>query len=328
MLVTEFMPFAAIFSFLISLFLSKMIASRIRSPRLMGVDVHKPDRPHVPKIGGLGFTTAYSVIMVLSLLMGGGLVELALLVSPLIAAGIGFLEDVRELHPILKPLLLMIPGVPIILLSAYNPYPVIPIVGGIRITLIYPILILAAYTVVANAINSVDVLNGSLALSTVPILFLLAGISWIEGAANATLACLVLTASLLGFLKFNWFPAKIFGGNGGSNLVAAVITTVAITARLEVVTLVALLPHILNEFLIIVSMGGLKSGKSLVSRPINLVSGLIVASRRLTDPLTLVRLITSQRPMSEVAISKSIAVLCIYSSILAAITYLIGRLAL
>ncbi|MEM0444958.1 MAG: hypothetical protein QXY54_03210 [Nitrososphaerota archaeon] len=326
MLVAGVMILSVISSLIISMVLSGLLAHHLRSPRFMGVDVHKPEKPRIPKIGGLALAAAYGVVMLMNMLVGGGSAELVLLVSPLIAAVIGLLEDARELNPLAKPLLLLLPALPVLLLSTYNPYPIIPIIGGVRITLIYPILVLVAYTVVANAINSVDVLNGSLALSALPILLLLAALSWLEGVFGAATACLVLSAALLGFLRYNWYPAKIFGGNVGSNLVAAVVTTVAIVARLEVVTMVALLPHILNEFFIIVSMGGLKSGKSLASRPIEFVSGLIVASRKPSDPLTLVRLIASQRPMSEVAISKSIAVISIYSSLLAAATYLIGRL--
>ncbi len=286
--------------------------------------MHKPDRPRLPKIGGLAFTTSYSAVMILSWLMGGGVSGLVLLVSPLISAVIGLIEDVRELNPVVKPLLLLLPGIPVLLFSVYNPYPVIPLVGGIRITLLYPLLVLAAYTIVANAVNSVDVLNGSLVLSTFPVLLLLAAVSWLRGSETSALASLALAAALLGFLRYNWYPAQVFSGNVGSNLVAAVITTVAITARIEVVTLVALLPHILNEFFIIVSMGGLKSGKAFAARPIRVVRGMIVSSPRLGDPITLVRLITLQNPMGEASVSKRMALLSTYSSVLALITYLIG----
>ncbi|MEM1533627.1 MAG: hypothetical protein QW059_00995 [Nitrososphaerota archaeon] len=327
MSVAEFI-LLTLLSFLSSFLLSRAIARNIRSPMLMGVDVHKPNRPHVPKIGGLAFTLGYSAAMILNWFMGGGVAGLVLIVSPIIAAAIGLLEDVKELNPYVKPLLLLLPGIPILILSAYSPYPIIPLLGNIRITIIYPVLMLAAYTVVANAVNSVDVLNGSLALSTLPVLILLAAVSWIEGGLSQALACIVLSASLLGFLRYNWYPARVFSGNIGSNLIAAVITTVAITARIEVVTLVALLPQILNEFFIIVSMGGLKSGKSLAARPIRVVGGMIVSSSKLSDPITLVRLITSQRPMGEADVSKRMALLGVYSSILALITYLIMRVKL
>ncbi|GBC70275.1 putative undecaprenyl-phosphate N-acetylglucosaminyl 1-phosphate transferase [Candidatus Calditenuaceae archaeon HR02] len=316
--------FLVLLSFAASWMLTWVIVKYVRSARLIGVDVHKPDRPRLPKIGGLAFTASYSTVMLLHWLLGGGIVGLVLVVSPLVAAAIGLLEDVRELNPWVKPLLLLLPGIPVLLFSAYIPYPIIPLVGSIRITLLYPLLVLAAYTVVANAVNSVDVLNGSLVLSTLPVLILLAAISWLVGWETPALASLALGASLLGFLRYNWYPARVFSGNIGSNLVAAVITTVAITARLEVVTLVALLPHILNEFFIIVSMGGLKSGKAFAARPIRVVKGMIVSSPRLGDPITLVRLITLQNPMGEAAVSKRIALLSAYSSILALMTYLIG----
>jgi len=316
----------AVASLTLSLTLTRLIAYRLRYPRLMGVDVHKSGRPLVPRVGGLALTASYTASMLIYWILDRGPAALTLLSSPLIAAAVGLVEDLRELNPFVKPILLMLPAIPVIALSTYNPYPAIPFVGGARLTIIYPVLIFAAYTVVANAVNSVDVLNGSLVLSSLPPLILLATISLLEGSVPSGLSSITLAAALLGFLRYNWFPAKVFSGNIGSNLVAAVITTSTITARLEVVTLVALLPHILNEFLIIVSMGGIRSGKSFASRPVRLVRGMLAGGVGVGDPITLVRLLTLAGPLREPEVSKRLGVICSYAAGLAAVTYALGGL--
>jgi UDP-N-acetylglucosamine--dolichyl-phosphate N-acetylglucosaminephosphotransferase len=311
--------------FLFSLLLTHVFSSRVRSRRLIGVDVHKPHRPLVPKIGGVSMLISYSVCVLTLFVWGDGSQRLwILLFSPLIAALIGLIEDVREINPILKPVLLLTPALPTLLFSDYSPYPQLPLVGTVRLTIIYPVLILAAFTVIINAINSVDVLNGSLALSSMPVLVVLTVLSWMRGEALNAIAASTAAASVLGFLRFNWYPARIFAGNCGSNFVGALITSIAITSRLELATLVALLPHILNEYFILVSIGGLRSGKTFTTRPITVVRGLIAASRDPRGPLTLVRLATSSSPMNEAEVSKALGLLAAYSSFLAFVTYLLG----
>ncbi len=320
----QFILFSAL-TVLLSVLLTWVLSSRLKSSRLMGVDIHKPQRPLVPKTGGLALLASYTLgLLGFVALQGYSDRVLVLLLSPLLAALIGLVEDFREMNPILKPVLLLSPSLPILLLADYSPYPDIPLVGTVRLTIVYPILILAAFTVIINAVNSVDVMNGSLALSSVPVLALIAVLAWMEGQALNSIAAAVMAASLLGFLRFNWYPAKIFAGNSGSNLVGALLTALAITSGLELVTLVALLPHILNEYFILASIGGVRSGKTVSLRPISLIRGLIAASKDPRGPLTLVRLATSSAPLSEPQVSKALGLFASYSSFLAFVTYLLG----
>jgi len=312
-------------SFLLSQLLTKLMIKISITYGILGRDVHKPGHPLVPRIGGLAIVITYLTVSGVALLVFKSRFAASFLIPPAIAAAIGLVEDLRELNPLLKPVLLLLPGLPVILLGAYEPRPVLPFVGQVRITILYPLLVLAAYTVVTNAVNSLDVINGSLVLTSLPPLIMLAGLSAINGGTDSSLISMILIAAMLGFLRYNWFPAKAFSGNAGSNLVGAVIASIAISSRLEVAAIIALIPHIMNEFYVLVSLRGLKSGKQVRSRPVMISGGLISSSMSPEAPLTMVRMLAADKPRSEVEIAVYMAVICIYSCLLAVLTQVLAE---
>ncbi|MEM2700920.1 MAG: hypothetical protein QXN60_03675, partial [Nitrososphaerota archaeon] len=278
-------------SFPLALVAVRLSMSLSRRLNLLGRDAHKPGKVMVPKIGGLGMAVSYSAA---TLLLSQALdsVTAALLVAPLLSALIGLAEDFRELNPVLKPVLLALPGLVIVALGAYDPHPLIPFVGKARLTLLYPVLLVVSYSVVANAVNSIDVVNGSLALFSLPVLALSIPVSLLAGSPQqVVVAETALLGSLLGFLVYNRYPARTFAGNVGSNLVSTCAVTFAVLGGFEVFLLVALLPAIVNEAIVIASMGGLRSGKEVVKRPVLVIGGLIRDNPDLSAPLTLVRML-------------------------------------
>ena len=298
--------------------------SLARKLKLLGRDVHKPGTVLVPKIGGLGMAVSYSVTLIL-LSPRIDAVTLTLLASPIASAAIGLSEDFREQNPVLKPVLLALPGLVVIALGTYDPHPLIPFVGRARLTIVYPVLLVVAYSVVSNAVNSIDVVNGSLALFSIPIVALSIPVSLaLDAPAQVLVAEASLLGSLLGFLFYNRYPARTFGGNVGSNLVSAAMVTFAVLGGFEVFLLVALLPAILNEAVVIVSMGGLKSGKEIVKRPVLVIGGLIRDNPDLSAPLTIVRMLSTGGPVNESKVARDIGTLSLFSSVLALVTLLVS----
>jgi len=291
---------------------------------LVGHDVHKADRPLIPKLGGLAIVVGTMTAILSSTLLGfDGRVAAAFGGSTLISAAIGLFEDVREVNPILKPLVAGLAGFPIILLGVYHPSPVLPFIGRTRLTIIYPILILIAFSVLANAVNSTDVLNGSMAFSSIVALSPLLAVSLAKGELEAAVICVALLGSLAAFATQNRYPARIFAGNMGSLFVGGSIAAATIIGSMEVLAIVALMPQIMNEFHIIFSAGGLKNAKLLRERPVEVKDGLLMANMKRDAPVTLVRLITSVKPMSEPQVVKHIVLLSVYSALLALLTELV-----
>ncbi|MDW8083898.1 MAG: hypothetical protein RMI49_01675 [Candidatus Caldarchaeum sp.] len=288
----------------------------------VGLDVHKPTPYQVPKLGGLAVVAGSAAGFLVYWLQSGNSVFISLFLSSLVAATIGLVEDFREVNPVIKPLLLTAAGVPVVLAGAYSPNPVLPFVGATRLTIVYPLLVLVGFAVVCNAVNGVDVLNGSMALTSLASLLSLTIVSYIENKPEIFAICLVISISLAVFLTKNFYPAKTFAGNIGSLYVGAVITFAAIAGRMEVVAIIALMPQIMNEFHIIYSLRGLKSGKTISVRPTIVTSSLIEANPDRRAAITLLRMITAGTRLTEKQAVNRLTLLTLYSSLLSILTYL------
>lgn len=289
---------------------------------LTGVDLHKLGRPTIPKTGGLAIIVGVAAAVALYVFLGGDLVLALAFLLPLLTAGlIGFVEDFRgEINPKLKPLLLIIPGAFILVLGTYVPRPILPFIGGTRLYRIYPVMVLAAYPVVCNAVNGLDVLNGSMALTSLPFFIVSGIIAYIRGDDFTLTMSLVMLAALLSFLFYNNYPSKVFAGNSGSLAVGASMVSIAIIGRIEVAAITALLPHIMNEMHVIFSMGGLKSAKTLRSRPVEVLGERLTASRSRDAPITLTRMITAGVKVGEKEAVMTLAALTLFTAVLALFT--------
>ncbi|MEM4303240.1 MAG: hypothetical protein QXQ70_05020 [Candidatus Caldarchaeum sp.] len=299
--------------------LSKLVS---RKTGCMGMDVHKTPAYPVPKLGGLSIMAGtYAGLGFLSLALNQTTLVAAFYSSTLVAGLIGLFEDFRELNPVLKPLLLTAAGIPVLLTGVYTPNPVLPFVGTTRLTIIYPLLVFAGFAVVCNAVNSIDVLNGSMGYTSLAVLIPLSLVSFLEGRLEILAICIILAVSLAVFLTQNSFPAKVFAGNVGSLYVGAALTFIAITGRIEVVTIVALMPQIMNEFHIIYSLRGFKSAKTSSARPVVIYSGMIKASVEANAPITLLRMLAADRGVTERQAVARLTLLSLYSALLSVITY-------
>ncbi len=316
--------FAAI-SLLLTVILTPLMGKVGGRLGLTGIDIHKDWRPIIPKTGGLAVIASVSIsLLISSQIIGEQVIHLVFILPMLIAGLVGVVEDaLGEISPKVKPLLLVLAALPILLLEAYVPRPILPFIGGTRLSRVYPLMVLAAYPVVGNAANSMDILNGSMALTSLPFFAMASTIFLLRGDITLLSITLVIMSSLLGFLIYNKYPARIFSGNSGSLAVGALMATVAIVGRIEVAAIIALLPHILNEMHVIFSMGGLRSAKSLRDRPVEIDNGFITASTRKTAPITLLRMLSSNVRITEKQAVAALTAVSIYTSLLALITQIL-----
>ena len=89
----------------------------------------------------------------------------------------------------------------------------------------------------SNAVNLTDGLDG-LAGGLSAIAFLVYGLiawnsSWLSGYDDIAIFCFILVGGILGFLIFNFHPAKIFMGDTGSLALGATLAAVAILTHRE-----------------------------------------------------------------------------------------------
>lgn len=292
----------------------------------VGVDVHKLDKPKIPEMCGLSIVAGVSAsALTVIMLKPEYLIEAAAFIaSTLTVAAVGVLDDTVVLGPRLKPALTALGAAPILMLSVYNSHPVLPFIGGTRLTIIYPILIPIALAVTSNAVNMLDVYNGSMtgtcsvAASAIIVSMLLAG-RW----APASLAAGLL-GGLIAFHIFNRYPAKVFAGDVGSLYVGASLGVVTILGRVEVAAVVAMIPHIMNAFYGLAAMGRLYERREAKSRPVRILEdGRLEATEDPGAPITLARMILAGNPMKEYQVTREMIILSIVSGILAIATQIL-----
>ncbi|MGA8904534.1 MAG: hypothetical protein WB661_05945 [Candidatus Bathyarchaeia archaeon] len=313
-----------IITFVVTFIATPAVAKVMKHRGITGEDVHKLSKVRVPEMCGLAVLVGLTIgTMAYMILLPSFVREaLAFLGTVLIAGGIGIIDDLRPLGARVKPLLTAVSCLPILILGAYVPTPVFPIIGPVRLTLIYPFLIPIAIAVTSNAVNMMDIMNGSLPGTVAIIAAAATGALLLSGETQTASLAAGLLAAMLAFYYFNRYPAKVFSGDTGSLAVGAALGALAIIGRIETVLVVAMIPHIMNAFYGLASVGGLRERREIHQRPIRLMNnGLLKASTEKGAPVTMARLILAEGPLGEKQIVRGMMILTAVSSVLALVTY-------
>ena len=303
-----------------------------RNHGILCVDMHKVGKPKIPCNGGFAVFSGLVAGTLLSLLTGyiENSIGIATLLSLVMAFCIGLADDFTDLKSRWKILLGLLPALPILLLNLYTPRPWIPFASFVSISRLYPLLLLAAFTVYQNGANMLDTHNGTLPIFTFSlhafalITMLLTGKSICK--AN-TLLLLTFTIAIFSYALFNIYPAKIFNGNTGAFVMGVTIPLMLALNRLEFYYILASAPMYINGFYYLTSVKGFLQKES-VKRPTYVDGeGCIHASRDSLAPITLVRLVAK---FSELGFSEKELVIVLYtlftlsSALASAITLLLG----
>jgi len=312
--------------FIITILLIPSVSKFMFKHGIIGIDVHKLDRPKIPELCGITIVIGVTVSAIIFSLFypEHNMWILAFVSSTLIAAIVGILDRITKIGPRLKPVLVALGAIPIIFLAVYNPYPEFPFIGATRLTIIYPLLIPIALAVTANSVNMLDVFNGSMTgTCSIAILGMIICMLMM-GRVDAAALAAGLLGSLLAFHIFNKYPAKVFAGDVGSLFIGASIGVLAIYGRIEVAAITAMMPHIMNAFYGLATVGRLYERKEISTRPIRVLEdGRLEVNKDSKAPITLARMILAQRPLKEFEVTRRMFILSAVSAILAVLTQLL-----
>jgi UDP-N-acetylglucosamine--dolichyl-phosphate N-acetylglucosaminephosphotransferase len=233
-------------SFFSTFFLTKRWIGSAEEAKLLGKDMNKYGKPLVSRSGGI----AVALVICFSLLIyiflktfywetPTHLVEaFAISATVLLAGFIGFTDDIlgwkQGLTQFQKFLLTIPIALPLIVINAGHSVMEFPFLGRIDFGLVYPLLLVPVGVIgAANGFNLLAGYNG-LEAGMGLIIFTTFGITglivekyWIS------LIAFIVSASLLAFLFFNWYPAKVFPGNSFTYSIGALIATIAILGDME-----------------------------------------------------------------------------------------------
>lgn len=133
--------------------------------------------------------------------------------------------------------------------------------NGVLQASIYLIFILLALVGMSNATNLTDGLDGLLTSTYIVALIPLAIIGYLQSNFMIVAIIIVIIASLIGFLKFNFYPAKMFMGDTGSLSLGALIVLLSIALKVEFLVLIIGLIYIWETLSVVIQVGYFKYTK-------------------------------------------------------------------
>jgi len=327
----EFLQYVAplmtfVVGFAVTYILTPIIASKTARSGIVGIDVHKLDKRMIPEMGGLSIVIGLGASAIFSMIIFPEHITkfVGFLLTVLIAGFVGVRDDIKPLNPKLKPLLTAAASIPILLLGVFYPRPSLPFIGRARLTIVYPLLIPFAVAVPANAVNMMNPFNGVMTGTCSVISLALAISMMIAGRTEDAILAVALLGGLLAFHRFNKYPARVFSGDTGDLSVGAALGALAIIGRVEVAAVVAMIPHIINAFYLLSTLGGLYERRQISNRPTRVLSdGRIEATDDRRAPVTLTRMILAQGPLREPEIVSIMIALTAIASAFAVFTQLL-----
>lgn len=128
--------------------------------------------------------------------------------------------------------------------------------------LYYPVMGVAVYYIV-NAVNLTDGIDGLCSCVTVVYMAAFAVISTIVGAFGHTLLSLCVAGGCIGFLMWNFPPAKVFMGDTGSMFLGGAVCALGIGCNAEVLMIIAALVYIMEALSVVIQVTVFKITKKI-----------------------------------------------------------------
>lgn len=201
-----------------------------------------------PTIGGLIFII--STLIVIMVMRFSPTDEAMIALYSLIAFGfIGFLDDLLKilkkdnegLKAWQKMLLLIIFSTAIAVYGYVNLGTTIrfPFINTkISLGILYIPCVIFYYAGVTNAVNLTDGLDGLATTVSILVLTFFGVIAFTMGHESLAIFSMILVGGLLGFFKFNAYPAKVFMGDTGSLAIGGAIATIALILELPLILVI------------------------------------------------------------------------------------------
>jgi UDP-N-acetylglucosamine--dolichyl-phosphate N-acetylglucosaminephosphotransferase len=241
----------------------------LREAGMVGIDVHKPEKPEIPKGGG--FIVLFGIVFGLLVIIGITTFQeqaevheglLAALVSILMAGLIGLFDDTFDFRNRTKIVLPLVASIPMVAISVGTPTITIPFIGTINFGPFYALLIVPLMmTFIVDSTNMYGGMNGLEAglsgiNSSAIILYVLLsphvnGHIITTAQSDAGLVAAALFGASIAFLIFNWCPAKVLLGDVGRLPLGAAMASALILGNMDRLAIIMYTPFMLNFLLYI-----------------------------------------------------------------------------
>ena len=228
-----------------------------------------------PTMGGIMFIAA-AVVCVLAggwtAMMAGTYEQLMVLGFSLVFGAIGFVDDFVKVKlkrnlglTALQKLILQLAAALIYLaLLRWNgnlsTELLIPF-AGIRVSVNWIVYLFFAVFVIVGCVNAVNLTDGVDGLAsgvTVPVMIFFTFVAWSQGNTTLALFPAAVLGGLLGFLCYNFHPAKVFMGDTGSLFLGGAVCGVAFALDMPLVLLLVGIVYLIETLSVILQVGYFK----------------------------------------------------------------------
>ncbi|MGY0691316.1 glycosyltransferase family 4 protein [Virgibacillus sp. FSP13] len=228
-----------------------MLISLIITPFLIKISkkFHATDKPNyrkvhaepTPTLGGLAIF--FSFIIGLAILQPTNEYHLAIVCGAFIIIVLGCVDDLMDLSPKIKFVTQIIVAALVVFWGGLQvEFINLPFGGQIEFGFLSSIVTIFWIVGITNAINLIDGLDGLAAGVSSIALFTIAGMAVIMGDVYVTTMALILFFSTIGFLRYNFFPAKIFMGDTGALFLGYMISILALLGFKNVTIISFIIP--------------------------------------------------------------------------------------
>jgi UDP-GlcNAc:undecaprenyl-phosphate GlcNAc-1-phosphate transferase len=241
-------------AFIISLLFTPLVRSASR--RLGAYDLPGERKVHdqpIPRLGGLSIFITFNLIFLISsqfdlFYFPGDFLKIInygwLIVASAIVLGLGAVDDFRKIPPGIKFLFQIVAGLLVSLTCCKIgvislPFATIKLgIWSIPVTVLWVVAI-------TNAVNLLDGLDGLAAGTSFIVSLAMFGISLLNQNIGIALISIILAGSILGFLRYNFYPASIFLGDSGAYFLGFILSVLPLLGSLKGPTTIAILIPIL-----------------------------------------------------------------------------------
>ena len=235
----------ALLALIISLLLVPFVAKL--AIKIGAVDKPNERKVHtkiMPRMGGLAIYLSFFIVLFLSHDMAKQ--HIGLLIGCTVLVLVGIIDDktdmpakIKLLGQILAACIVVVSGVRVEFMTNF-------ILGGVFPLYIFSVPFTVLWIVaITNAVNLIDGLDGLAAGTSIIAAATMAISGYATGQTEMASMALILIGASLGFLKYNFHPAKIFMGDTGSMFLGYNLSVLAIMGFTKSFTVLSLVTPIL-----------------------------------------------------------------------------------
>ncbi|MEM4261456.1 MAG: glycosyl transferase family 4 [Candidatus Diapherotrites archaeon] len=308
------------FSSLLTYIITPIMIRKMVRRGITGKDMNKYEKPEVAEMGGISVMLGFSfgIISAIFIITYLGLenVNLTILFAGFLTIFmtgfigvvddlIGWKKGIRQWQHALFPIFA---ALPLMAVRAGTDYVVLPFFGPINLGIAYSLLVVPiAITGASNAFNMLAGLNGLETGLGIIIISTLTLIAAMTGQTEALIIGIAILGALLIFLHFNWFPAKVFGGDSLTLMIGATAATISIIGNMEKIGVMIIALYWIELILKAKSKFqaesfGIPNKHNILSPPknINSITHLVMTIKPMTEKQVVITILSIQVIISTI----------------------------